>query len=335
MNIAVIGGTRFFGRRFVEAAARRGDRVTAFHRGENSFELPAGVNEIHGDRDSDALNALAGPAYDLVLDTCGYYPVSLERSTAVLKSAKRYLFISSISAYADASRPGLDESSALAVLADGLGEKPDVNEHYGALKAACENVVRGAFGDRATIVRPGLIVGAYDPTDRFTYWPERMMRGGEVLAPGSPSNPVQFIDARDLAEFCLTLADAHAPGAYNATGPARTLTMEQFLACGAASLAADEPVRLRWIGDRALLEAGVTPWSDLPLWIPENDPETGGLMQVDVRSSIAAGLRFHPLEDTLLETALWSKSLPPDRARKAGLSADRERELLGAPAERP
>jgi 2'-hydroxyisoflavone reductase len=324
VNVAVIGGTRFFGRRFVETAARRGDRVTLFHRGQTSFELPPGVVEILGDRHGEALDALGATAWDLVLDTCGYYPDSLVRSTRLLAQAGRYLFVSSVSAYAEPAPAGVTEEAALAELPAGLPERPDVLEYYGPLKAACEAVVRGAFGDRATIVRPGLIVGAYDPTDRFTYWPERIARGGDVLAPGAPSNPVQFIDARDLAEFCLTLAGAGAGGAYNAVGPAEPLTMEGFLQAGAASIASDRPVRLRWIGDAELLAAGVGPWMDLPLWLPAGDT----LMQVDVARSLAAGLRLRPLEDTFLETALWARSLPPDRERKAGITPERERELL-------
>jgi 2'-hydroxyisoflavone reductase len=333
VNILILGGTRFVGRHLMERAAHDGHAVTLFHRGQTPCERPAGVGEVLGDRETADILKVADRAWDLVVDTCGYFPQTVERSVEALRAhARRYVFISSISVYANAGRPGLTEDDDLLQLPAGLPERPDVNEYYGALKVRCEHVVREAFGIAATIVRPGLIVGPYDPTDRFTYWVERLAAGGEVLAPGDPSTPVQFIDARDLAAFVLELAKHEHGGVFNATGPAETLTMQGFLEAGETALASREPVRLRWCPDAVLLEQGIKPWSDLPLWIPAGDPDSGGLLQTDVSKPIAAGLRVRPVENTFADTHAWALTLPPGRERKAGLSSERERAALLAAA---
>lgn len=327
MDVLILGGTLFLGRHLMQVAARDGHAVTIFHRGKTQCALPEGVREILGDRESE-VGRLADRPWDVVIDTCGYYPQTVSRSVEALHArARRYVFVSSISVYKNLDRPGLHEEDEVLALPPGLPERPDVNEHYGALKALCERVVRDVFGIAATIVRPGLIVGPYDPTDRFTYWPERLADGGDVLVPGSPGAHVQFIDVRDLAEFILELAQHDRGGTYNAAGPAEPLTMESMLEAGEAAIASREPVRLQWRPDKELLRHDVRPWMDLPLWIPAGD-EYIGLLEADVAKAIAAGLRFRPVENTFADTYAWASSLPKQRERKAGISRERERELL-------
>jgi uncharacterized protein YbjT (DUF2867 family) len=218
MKVLVIGGTRFLGRHLVEALLARHHEITLFNRGRTAPGLFADVEEIHGDRELD-LERLAGRRWDAVIDTCGYLPRVVRAACEALHGAvERYVFVSSISVYARFDAAQLDEDAPLAALDDPLVE--DVAAHYGALKAACEREVQAAFGANALLVRPGLIVGPFDPTGRFTYWPQRLAAGGEILAPGQPGDPVQFIDVRDLAEWIVRALTRGPGGAYNATGPA-------------------------------------------------------------------------------------------------------------------
>jgi 2'-hydroxyisoflavone reductase len=216
-------------------------------------------------------------------------------------------------------------------------------ETYGALKAMCEDVVREGFGDDALIVRPGLIVGPHDPTDRFTYWPVRVARGGRILAPGRPDRTVQFIDVRDLAGWIIRLLERGMTGTFNATGPAKKLTMEAFLdACAAADLGdgshpgegrdavsgeGGDPI-FEWRADAFLEKHDVAPWKDLPMWIPDSDPKASGFLDVPVTRALAAGLTFRPLRETIVDTVAWSHTRPADREWKAGLTQARERTLL-------
>src|SRR5882724_819086 len=226
MKLLVLGGTKFLGRHAVEAAVAGGHEVTIFTRGQTNAELFPEVEHLVGNRDGD-LDALRGRAFDGVVDTSGYVPRIVRQSAELLRDqVGRYVFVSSISVYDDFSEP-LSESTPVAELADPSTE--EIMEHYGALKAACERVVEELYGDRSARVRAGLIVGPYDPTDRFTYWPRRIALGGEVLGPGDPGAPVQFIDARDLAAWLVQLALEGPGGTYNATGPAQLLTFEQLL----------------------------------------------------------------------------------------------------------
>jgi len=240
---------------------------------------------------------------------------------------RRYLFVSSISVYAGFERAGFDEDAPVSPPPDPLPEARDM-ALYGPLKSGCENVVREACGARATIVRPGLIVGPHDPTDRFTYWPVRLARGGEVLAPGRPQRPVQFIDVRDLAQWMVELVERDVQGTFNATGPAGLFTMGEFLEACRGVVASD--ARLAWIPDEALLAAEAGPWMELPLWIPASDADHAGFMTERIDRALAAGLTFRPLEDTIRATLDWDASRAPDAPRAAGLAAARERELLEA-----
>lgn len=333
MRVLVLGGTQFLGRHLVEAALARGHDVTLFNRGRTRPELfsrdapaqPAGrVERLSGDRDG-GLGALEGGEWDAVLDTSGFVPRVVRQSAELLEPrVGRYLFVSSVSAYADLSQPGVDESAPVAGLAEETEEYR--SEAYGALKALCEDVVRETYGGRATVVRPGLIVGPWDPTGRFTYWPVRVAEGGEVLAPEPREAPVQVIDARDLAAWCVRLAEDGVAGTFNAVGPERPLTLEQVLE--ECSRVARSRARLVWAPAAWLAEQGVGEWMELPLWIC--DPEYAGMQQVDASRALAAGLRFRPLAETIADTLAWVRAGDAPADPPAGMKRDRERELLAS-----
>jgi 2'-hydroxyisoflavone reductase len=329
VRLLVLGGTVFLGRAVVDAALADGHEVTIFTRGRTNPDLYPEVERLVGDRDG-GLGPLADGAWDAVVDTSGFVPRIVRQSAELLRDAVgRYVFVSSVSVYADFSAPP-DETSPVAELADPASE--EVMRDYGALKAACEQVVEEVYGgERAVIVRPGLIVGPHDPTGRFTYWPRRIAEGGRVIAPGRPEAPVQVIDVRDLGEWVVNLADEGPGGVFNAVGPAVPLTFGGlFDACRAAIGSDAEPV---WVDDEVLLAAGVEPWSELPLWLAGH--EHAGMLQASHARAIAAGLRFRALEDTIRATLEWDRSVggePPrqsdGRYQAQTLTRDRERELL-------
>jgi 2'-hydroxyisoflavone reductase len=335
MRILVIGGTLFLGRHVMTAAAAAGHDVTVLHRGQTTCPLPGGVEELLGDRTADVAATLGDREWDLVVDTSGQDPETVVLSVAHLAQRTRhYLFVSTVSVYADVSRPGIteDDGPLNEVRAD--GDRTPTPELYGALNAAAERVVLETFGDRGIVVRPGLIVGRWDPTNRFGYWAERVLEGGEVLAPGAAERQVQLVDARDLAEWFLRLGDDGPGGTFLAVGPAGTLTMGELLddmVVAAAALGAP-PSTLTWVGEAALEEAGVGPWMELPLWLPEGG-ELGGFLRMDGRRAIAAGLTFRPLRETATDVMGWLRELPEHRERRAGLARSRERELLAGAAE--
>lgn len=325
MRILVLGGTIFLGKAVTDVLLARGHHVTHFNRGK-SRAPDSRVETLHGDRsDAAALpRAFAGHKWDAAVDTSGYLPKVVRLSaTALQEKALRYLFVSSVSAYADLSAPGYDEDSPLFPTPDPLPEAL-VPELYGALKAGCERVVDEVWGENATIVRPGLIVGPNDPTDRFTYWPARIARGGTVVAPGDPSRKVQIIDARDLALWMVTMLERDLGGVYNATGPAQPLTMEGLLQ---GCLMVTPGATLRWIPEGKLLQHKVAPWSEMPLWLPARD-SLSSIMAANIDRAAAAGLQFRPLAQTIVDTLAWANSRPADHKWKAGLSAEREGELL-------
>ncbi len=332
MDILIIGGTQFIGRFMIETALARGHRVTLFNRGRTNPGLFPQVEKLRGDRDG-ALDALRGRTWDAVIDNCGYVPRIVRQSADLLRdSVGRYLFISTISVYASLAEPGVSEDSPLAALADETAEAI-TGETYGGLKALCERAVQDVYGARALIVRPGLIVGPHDPTHRFTYWPARAADasrcGGEALAPSQPGHLTQFIDARDLSAWCISLLEAGAAGIYNATGPDYPLTLGAvFDAC---RVAAGTPVRFTWVDEGFLLEQGVTPFRDLPLWVPSSE---AGFGAVDISRAVSAGLAFRPLAATVSDTLAWyqgrSSAEQAADAERAGITAEREAELLAA-----
>jgi 2'-hydroxyisoflavone reductase len=321
MKLLVLGGTVFLGRHVVAQALQAGHEVTLLHRGRRGVGLFPAARTLIGDRDGD-LSALDGLAFDAVIDCSGYTGAQLARSTAALADVPRYLFVSSISVLA-AFPPGLPH--------DEDGPLLDGDSGYGEQKARAEAVLRVARPGRATIVRPGLIVGPHDPTGRFTHWPLRVAQGGEVLAPGRPERPVQFIDVRDLAAWCLQLVEQGGTGTFNAIGD--LLPMRELLdTCRAVSAS---NARLTWIDDRTLVHAKVEPWSELPLWIPEDDAAFGGMLLGRNERARAADLRTRPLADTVRDTLAWAQSPEGQAARSPhAMSAEREAALLAAAATR-
>lgn len=318
MKLLVLGGTAFLGRHVVDSALAQGHEVTIFTRGRTNPELYPEVEHLVGDRDG-ALGALDGREWDGVVDTSGYVPRIFRQSAELLRDAVgRYVFVSSISVYADVSVP-VDESSPLAQLEDPASE--DVEGDYGALKAACERVVDEVYGERGASVRAGLIVGPYDPTDRFTYWPRRLAEGGDVLAPGVPDAPVQLIDARDLGTWLVHLAEHGPGGVFNGTGPAEPLTLGELLERAIAAL--DSDAHLVWTDEQRILDAGVQPWMELPLWVPGDDH--AGFMRADISRALAAGLRFRPVEETVRDTLAWSREAGEQRPT---LTREKERAIL-------
>ncbi len=331
MDLLILGGTVFLGRHLVGAALAAGHQITLFNRGRHGAELFPQVEKLRGDRDG-GLDALAGRRWDAVIDTCGYVPRLVRASAELLAgSVAHYTFISSISVYRDLDQASVDESSPVGILADPTVEEI-TGETYGPLKALCEQAAEAAMPGRVLDVRPGLIVGPYDPTDRFTYWPWRVAQGGAVLAPGRPQRPIELIDARDLAGWILRMVEAQRTGIFNATGPEHELIMGDMLATCQQAIGSN--ARFTWVDEAFLLAHGVTPWSELPLWLPESD---NGVMAVDCRQSIAAGLAFRPLAETVQDTLAWLRA---DRAPlagdlsaielRAGMARAREAELLAA-----
>lgn len=320
MKLLVLGGTKFLGRHAVDAALAAGYDVTTFTRGQTNPDLFPDVEHLHGDRDGN-LAALEGRTWDGAVDTSGYVPRILRQSAELLRDAvDRYVFVSSISVYADFAQP-VDESTPVATLEDPATE--EILENYGALKAACETVVDEVYGERGASVRAGLIVGPFDPTDRFTYWPRRVAAGGDVLAPGNPDAPVQFVDARDLAAWLVQLALDGPGGVFNATGPAAPLTFRELLERARTATGSD--ARFTWIDDQPILDAGVQPWTELPLWLPGDD--YAGMARAGTHRARDAGLRFRPLEETVVDTLAWDRTVGGDRPT---LTREAEQQILDA-----
>ena len=290
MRLLLLGGTKFLGRHAVAHALEQGHDVTTFTRGRTNPDLFPEAEHLTGDRDGE-LDALHGRSWDGVIDTSGYVPDVVRQSAELLRdAAARYVFVSTISVYGD----------------------PE--EEYGANKLACERVVEEVYGDRSTRVRAGLIVGPYDPTDRFTYWPRRLAAGGDVLAPGDPAQPVQLVDGRDLAAWLVQLA-LHGPGGtFDATSPQTTL--------GAVLERLRGDANLVWVDGQQVLDAGVEPWLELPLWLPEDG---WPLMERDVSDAVAAGLTFRALEETARDTYAWDRAAPGERPT---LTREKEAEIL-------
>ena len=321
MNLLILGGTAFLGRHLVEIARQRNLNVTLFNRGRTNPGLFPQVETIIGDR-KESLAPLAGRAWDAVIDTSGYHPTDVRASAAFLApKVGRYLFISTISVYSDFSTPNLNESASVARL-DNPENATVSGETYGPLKTNCEDVVQELYGERSLIIRPGLIVGPHDPTARYTYWPVRVQRGGEILAPESPSVPVQYIDVRDLATWSLEMAARGKHGVYNATGPAHRHTFGEFLnSCRAVT---GSEAAYTWVTPQFIAEQSVAPFMELPLWVSQ---EMAGLLTVNCERAIAAGLTFRPAEETARATLAWHAARPPGPL-KAGLDPQREVELL-------
>jgi 2'-hydroxyisoflavone reductase len=327
LKILVLGGTGFLGPHLVEAMQKRGHTPTLFNRGKTRPELFPDVEKLRGNRDGD-LTALKGRTWDAVIDTSGYVPRVVHASAELLAPhIRQYVFVSSVSVYANTVTPNPDEKHPVLTMPDPKSE--EVMEFYGALKALCEQAAEAVMPGRTTNIRPGLIVGPGDPTDRFTYWPTRVAAGGEVLAPGTPDDPVQVIDVRDLAEFILTTLEKGHVGVFNATGPRDPLTIGAMLAaCKAAS---NSDATFTWADAKWLEAQQVAPWSDMPVWVPP-EGEGIGLSTTSSARAIAHGLTYRPFDDTVRATLDWWQTLPPERKAKqrAGISREREAAVLAA-----
>jgi 2'-hydroxyisoflavone reductase len=309
VRILVLGGTKFLGRAFVEAALARGHDLTLFNRGETNADLFPEAEKLRGDRSVD-LSALAGRAFDAVVDPSGYVPAVVRASAELLGDCGNYLFVSSVSVYADLS-VGPNEESEVASLGDGSADELAADySNYGALKALCEQAVWDVFRERSLCVRPGLIVGPHDPTGRFTYWAHRLERGGEILAPGPAERRVQFIDVRDLAAWMVHCVERRMTGLFNATGEG--VAWAELLA------GAD----VTWVPDEFLVEHDVGEWMELPLWIA--DAASAGMHRADVGRAISGGLRFRPLAETIAGAA------GAPAVDGVGLTPEREAALLAA-----
>ncbi|GEM84941.1 hypothetical protein MHY01S_31070 [Meiothermus hypogaeus NBRC 106114] len=317
MNILLLGGTRFVGRHIAEAALQRGHTVSTFTRGTNP--LP-GTESLVGDRQKGDLKALEGRTWDAVVDVNGYLPREVREAIAVLKGrVGRYAFISTVSVYRESSEP-LDETSPLQTLADPTVEKV-TGETYGGLKVLCELEVERAFGSQSFVVRPHLVVGPHDPTDRFTYWPRRFAGGGRVLVPGQPKHTLQYVDARDLGAFVVLGLEEELSGAYN--GAATPVSWGSLVE--ACRQAAPTPAEAVWADEQWLLDNQVTPWADLPAWIPSFAPGRGIAQTQNVRA-VAAGFTMRPLLQTVQDILAWDKART--EPLKAGMSRERELDLI-------
>ncbi len=349
-NLLILGGTSFLGPAIVHAALGRNHEVTLFNRGMTGADLFPDLETIIGNRDPNiepGLSGLKGRSFDMVIDTSGYVPWMVRESAQALRDhVEHYVFISSISVYPTYSEIGMTESAETAripeeamaryeslTFADGYSPRL-----YGALKAGCEREAEKAMPGRVSNIRPGLIVGPRDRTNRFTYWPVRVEKGGEVLAPGTPSDPVQYIDVRDLAEFCLAAAEKRAAGLFNATGPVGGMEMGHFL--NACKEVTDSDANFVWADADFLTSQGVSAWQNMPMWVPPSG-DYAGFGRISVDRAIKAGLSFRPVADTIKTTLNWYHNDAPEKVRaslkagkSAGLSAEREAEVLAALKER-
>jgi 2'-hydroxyisoflavone reductase len=335
LRILILGGTGFTGPFQVNYALARGHKVTLFNRGQKpSPEWPGEVEQLHGDRNTGDLKSLEGREWDVCIDNPTSLPFWVRDAGKVLKDkVGHYLFISTISVYADGSKPGIDEDTAVAEYkgADAMAEtqetlRADIQNLYGSLKALSEAEARKQFGERVTIVRPGYIVGPRDETDRFTYWPHRVAQGGEVLVPGDGEDPVQIIDGRDLGEWMIRLAEAGTTGTFNAVGPDYTLTTDAMVhGCHAIS---GGPITYTHVSREFIEENEV----GLPIWVPRSGSEYSGYGRVSNARAISAGLTFRPFATTVVDLLEWFRALPPERQAKlnAGITREREAELLKA-----
>lgn len=319
MKILILGGTKFVGRHLVDAARTRGHEITLFHRGKTNPELFPDIEHLLGDRDG-GLAPLAGRMWDCAIDTCGYVPRLVRASTSILEGCViHYTFISSLSVYKEFGAPNQDELAPVGTIEDPTTEEI-TGESYGPLKVLCEHAAEEAFPGGVLNVRCGVIVGPHDPTDRFTYWVDRMARGGDVLAPGRPDAKVQFIDGRDLAAWILDRLEVQTTGTYNVTGPDSPLPLASMLeACRAVG---GSEARLHWVSDAFLEAEKVTPWSEMPFYAPDLD------QTFDCGRARAIGLRHRPVEEIVRDTLSWLRTRPADHAWKAGIKPEREAELL-------
>jgi 2'-hydroxyisoflavone reductase len=330
-RVLILGGTGFIGPHFVHALTGAGHTVTLFNRGKRDPEAKQGVEQLLGDRNGD-LKSLQGRDWDVIIDNSGYTPGQVKLSAGLLRDhSKHYIFISSIAVYDNFRDPPIDESHQLAAIGD-LPQDKLTDDNYGALKVLCEAVVEKTFGRHATVIRPTYIAGPGDISDRFTYWPVRVSQGGEMIAPGTPDDPIQFIDVRDLAGFVRRCAEGRIAGRYNLTTPPRWATMGKLLDTSKRVTGAD--TTFRWASTGFLMqhkaaEPGMWASQEIPIWAPPSGESLGHGLVASARAE-ARGLTFRPLETTIRETLAWQKTRPAEKQKlRSGLTPEREAELLG------
>jgi len=341
LRILILGGTGLTGPYQVRYALERGHKVTVFNRGRRSNRVPAGVEQLQGDRNLHQVDALKGREWDVVIDNPVTLPFWVKDAAEVLKGrVRQYVFISTISVYDPAGQTSITESSPLleyqggdplAVTQEEFAR--NFEQLYGRLKTASEREASKWFGSQATIIRPGLIVGPGDGSFRFGYWPYRIERGGEILAPGDGSDPIQIIDGRDLAEWTIRMVENGTTGTFNATGPRSPMTMADQLYGIRAAFSGSTELSFTWVPADFLAAQKVSPWGDMPTWLPKSDPEHV-ISKTSSERAIAAGLTFRSLATTAVDSQKWLRELPEaTRAqvvKNAGLTPEREREVLAA-----
>ena len=336
LNILILGGTGFTGPEQVDYALARGHKVTLFNRNRTRPDMFKGqVDQLIGDLNND-VSALAGKKFDVVLDNPTTLPAWVRNVAQHLKgNVGHYIFISTLSVYRDNSRPGADETDGTTPMPAGVDpytlERENAGRYYGAMKTFSEQEAERHYPGKVTVVRPGLIVGPLDRTDRFTYWPVRIDRGGEVLSPGTPDDPTQWIDSRDLAEWMIRLAENKVIGTYNAVGDVRPMA-ELLYGCKAVTTAG---AQFTWVPAEFLIAQGVRPWRHMPVWMPPVG-ETGGFMSRANRRAVEKGLTFRPLAVTAADTLAWHKTRPEAEQKAtaegtiSGIPAAKEAEVLAA-----
>jgi 2'-hydroxyisoflavone reductase len=325
VKILILGGTRFVGRHIVEAALARGHDVAVFNRGQSDPNPDIAVEQLRGNRDGD-LTALRGRRWDAAIDVSGYVPRIVRASVELLAPAvDHYTFISTASVYdSPKAADRIDEEAPIKTISDDRREDFQDPVAYGALKALCERAVEAAIPDQTLVARLSLVVGPRDPTDRFTYWPRRVARGGAILAFDGPNRVVlPFIDARDIAWWIVLSVEAGLTGTFNLGGQPGVTVGDVLETCRAVSRASG--ASFVWVSEAFLLEHGVKPWTEIPLWVPRGRDDLAGL---DSTKAIDAGLRLRPLAKTIADTLAWDSERPQDTGLLAGLAAARETELL-------
>jgi len=333
LKLLILGGTGFLGPHTVRAALARGHEMTLFNRGKTNPHLFPELEKLRGDRYTD-ISALKGRKWDAVIDTFAYVPRVVEESATLLADAVRqYVLISSISAYKDFSKPGMDETAPVATVEPEIIEQVkhhrEALQHYGAFKALCEQTAEKCMPGRVTNIRPGLISGPGDPSDRFTYWPVRVSRGGEVLAPGSGDDVIEFIDVRDLGEWIIHCIEKKIVGIYNATGPQTPMKIRELLS--ACKTVSKSDARFTWVDAEFLEEHGVEGWTHMPVWVHPVG-EYRGFSEVSVAKAQANGLKYRPVTVTIKDTLDWFAEQPEERrsSLRAGINPEREKEVLAA-----
>jgi 2'-hydroxyisoflavone reductase len=331
LKVLILGGTGFIGPHFIDALTAGGHKITLFNRGKRDPEVRPGIEQLLGDRNGE-ISSLKGHDWDVVIDNSGYTPSQVKATAELLKDhVRKYIFISSVAVYADFAKAGIDEDYKLAELKDPTSEVVN-GETYGGLKVLCEKVVETTYGKRATLIRPTYIAGPGDHTDRFTYWPVRVSKGGEMLAPGTPSDPFQYIDVRDLAGFIRTCVEKDVNGKFNVSTPQGAVTMGSLLDEAKRITKAD--TTFVWATPAFLEANGIigekAEGNLIPIWEPPTGDEAGLLLVSPARAE-KKGLKFRSLETTIRDTLEWQKKRPEDKqVLKAGLTMQREAELLAS-----